>query len=133
MLSKILFTLAVIFGVIVFFRHRHGHGRALPGAGAVDAAGAAGAAGAESAGGSIPPRVLAYGLLGILGGVAVLIFALDKQRGERIVTVRVTAAATEAVTEYRARRRAIDGRNFTTVDGVRVTPAAGDRIEMRAP
>ncbi|MDD9810726.1 MAG: hypothetical protein OXU71_03280 [Gammaproteobacteria bacterium] len=130
MLSKILFTLAVIFGVIVFFRHRHGHGRALPAAGAVDAAGAAGA---ESAGGSIPPRVLAYGLLGILGGVAVLIFALDKQRGERIVTVRVTAAATEAVTEYRARRRAIDGRNFTTVDGVRVTPTAGDRIEMRAP
>ena len=126
MLSKILFTLAVIFGVIVFFRHRHG--RALPAA--VDAASAAGG---ESAGGSIPPRALAYGLLGILGGVAVLIFALDKQRGERIVTVRVTAAATEAVTEYRARRRAIDGRNFTTVDGVRVTPAAGDRIEMRAP
>ncbi|MDD9884493.1 MAG: hypothetical protein OXU62_08170 [Gammaproteobacteria bacterium] len=132
MLSKILFTLAVIFGVVVFFRHRHGHGRVLPAAaaGAVDAASAAGA---ESAGGSIPPRVLAYGLLGILGGVAVLIFALDKQRGERIVTIRVTAAATEAVTEYRARRRAIDGRNFTTVDGVRVTPAAGDRIEMRAP
>lgn len=114
MLSKILFTIAVILGVIVFFRHRRAP------------------APAAAAGRSIPPRALAYGLLGVLGGVAVLLYALERRRGARIVTIRVTAAA-DSVTEYRARRSAIDGRNFVTLDGVRVTPAAGDRIEILAP
>lgn len=116
MLAKILFTAAVILGVIVFFRHRR--------------APAAAAAGAEP-GRSIPPRALAYGLLGALAVVAALLYALDKQRGARIVTIRVISG--DAATDYRARSDAIKGRSFVTVDGVHVAPGAADRIEMVTP
>lgn len=114
MLAKILFTAAVILGVIVFFRHRR----------------APVAAAAES-GRSIPPRTLAYSLLGLLIGVAVLLYAFDKRQGERIVTIRVISGDT--VTDYRARSDAIQGRRFVTVDGVHVAPGAADRIEMLTP
>lgn len=114
MLAKILFTAAVILGVIVFFRHRRGPG----------------ADGAEP-GRSIPPRALAYGLLGALAGVAALLYAFDKQRGMRIVTIRVISGG--EATDYRARYQSIQGRSFVTLDGARVTPGAADRIEMLAP
>lgn len=116
MLAKILFTAAVILGVIVFFRHRR-----APAAAAV----------AEAHGRSIPPRTLAYSLLGVLIGVAVLLYAFDKRQGERIVTIRVISGDT--VTDYRARSDAIQGRRFVTVDGVHVAPGAADRIEMLTP
>jgi len=119
MLLKILFTAAVVVGVIVFFRHRR-------------APAVAAAAGDESGARSIPPRALAYGLLGAVVTVAVLMYAFEQQRGSEVVTIRVTSASGESAAEYRARRRAISGRNFTTVDGVRVTPAVGERIEMLA-
>jgi len=120
MLAKILFTAAVILGVIVFFRHRR-----APVAAATDASAG------RSGGRSIPPRALAYSLLGVLAAVAVLLYALDKRQGARVVTIRVIAGG--EATDYRARRDAIDGRSFVTTDGVRVTPAAADRIEMLAP
>ena len=68
MLIKIAFTLAVIVGVIVFFRLRR---TGAPGDVATTTDTAA------EQGNSISPRVLAYGLLGVLGGVAVLIFVLE--------------------------------------------------------
>jgi len=117
MLAKILFTAAVILSVIVFFRHRR--------------APVAAAAATTESGRSLPPRALAYSLLGALIGVAVLLYAFDKRQGERIVTIRVIAGG--EATDYRARADAIDGRSFVTLDGVRVTPAAADRIEMLAP
>ena len=70
MLIKIAFTLAVIVGVIVFFRLRRA---GAPG----DVATTTDTAAAAEQGSSISPRVLAYGLLGVLGGVAVLIFVLE--------------------------------------------------------
>lgn len=115
MLAKILFTAAVILGVIVFFRHRRG----------------AAADVAEAPGRSIPPRTLAYGLLGALAGLAALLYAFDKRRGMRIVTIRVISGG--EATDYRARYQSIQGRSFVTLDGARVTPGAADRIEMLAP
>ena len=72
MLIKIAFTLAVIVGVIVFFRLRR---TGAPGDVATTAATDTDTAAEQ--GNSISPRVLAYGLLGVLGGVAVLIFVLE--------------------------------------------------------
>ncbi len=64
MLIKILFTLAVIFGVIIFFRHKHARAPV--------------AEQAEPEGASLSPRMVAYGLLGVLVAVSVLIFVLSK-------------------------------------------------------
>lgn len=114
MLAKILFTAAVILGVIVFFRHRR-----------------APVAAEAAPGRSIPPRALAYGLLGALAVVAALLYAFERQRGARIVTIRVISGDT--ATDYHARADAIQGRSFVTVDGVHVAPGAADRIEMVEP
>ena len=72
MLIKIAFTLAVIVGVIVFFRLRRA---GAPGDVATTTDAATDTAAEQ--GNSISPRVLAYGLLGVLGGVAVLVFVLE--------------------------------------------------------
>ena len=74
MLIKIAFTLAVIVGVIVFFRLRRA---GAPGDVATTTDAATATDTAAEQGKSISPRVLAYGLLGVLGGVAVLIFVLE--------------------------------------------------------
>ncbi|MGR3915041.1 MAG: hypothetical protein OD918_11135 [Gammaproteobacteria bacterium] len=120
MLGKILFTLAVIVIVMVFFRWR---ARAV--------AAATAAAAAEMPGGerSLPVRALAYALLGALAGVCIVLFALDYRADNRIVHVRVISDG--AAADYRARHKAIRGRNFTTIGGARVTLGAGERIEIR--
>ncbi|MDD9857518.1 MAG: hypothetical protein OXU96_05645 [Gammaproteobacteria bacterium] len=118
MLSKILFTIAVIIGVIIFFRHRQS--RAVP----VQPP-------AAEPGRSLPPRIAAFGLLGVLGAVALLIFALEWRRGERIVSIRVISNG--ATADYRARYKSIKGRNFVTLDGARVSLGESDRIEMIEP
>jgi len=114
MLSKILFTIAVIIGVILFFRHRQS--RAAP---------------AAEPGRSLSPRVAAFGLLGVLGAVALLIVALEWRRGERIVSIRVISNG--ATADYRARYKSVKGRNFVTLDGARVSLGESDRIEMLEP
>lgn len=119
MLSKILFTVAVIIGVILFFRHRRS--RAAP----------AQPPAAAEPGRSLPPRIVACGLLGVLGAVALLIFALEWRRGERIVSIRVISNG--ATADYRARHKSIKGRNFVTLDGARVSLGESDRIEMIEP
>jgi len=118
MLSKILFTIAVIIGVILIFRHRQS--RAVPAQPP-----------AAEPGRSLSPRVVACGLLGVLGAVALLIFALEWRRGERIVSIRVISNG--ATADYRARYKSIKGRNFVTLDGARVSLGESDRIEMIEP
>jgi len=115
MLGKILFTLVVAIVVMVFFRRRRM--RAV--------------AAAETPGGerSLSARALAYVLLGALGGVSLVWFALDYREANRIVHVRVISDG--AAADYRARHKSIRGRNFTTVGGVRITLGAGERIEIR--
>lgn len=52
MLIKILFTCAVIIGVLIFFRHRQAIAKPTPAVADADR--------------SISPRALAYGLVGVL-------------------------------------------------------------------
>lgn len=120
MLLKIAFTVAVIVGVVVFFR-----GRARAAEHVDDHADTSDPA---EAGRSVSPRALVYGLLGALAGGSVLWFEIERRAGERIVDIRVISDNTS--TEYRARRKSIAGRSFTTVDGARITIGTDARIEM---
>ncbi|MGI9310090.1 MAG: hypothetical protein ACR2P7_00990, partial [bacterium] len=82
-------------------------------------------------GASISPRAVAYGLLGLLARLSLSLFAWHLHAQNRIVSIRVLADGETAV--YQARRKSISGRNFTTLDGARVTLGASDRIEMIEP
>ena len=120
MLSKILFTLVVIIGVVIFFRNKQARTPAKTPA-------TTAAVVEESK--SVSPRIVAYGLLGALVGVSILLFALNWRSENRIVTIRVISDGATAA-NYQARYKSINGRSFVTLDGARVTLGESDRIEM---
>lgn len=123
MFGKTLLTAAVILAAYLVIRARIRRGRepALPPAPAAQ----------------LPPLVpagvvkaIAYGLVVAMVAGSLLWIYLEYQTGREVVTVRVINANTGAVTTYRARRAAIEGRRFTTLDGRPVTLADVDRMEL---
>ena len=128
MLSKVLFTLAVIAGVVVFFRRKPDRASA-PTSAPADPAQAP--LDPSEEGRSVSTRALAYGVLGVLAAVSATIFALNWHSGNRVVPIRVISDG--AATDYQARCKSVKGRNFVTPDGIRITLGENDRIEMIEP
>ena len=75
-------------------------------------------------------RTLAYGMAAVLMAGSLLWMYLDYRSAREVVTVRVINASTGSVTTYRARRSDVQGRQFNTLDGRRVTLADVDRMEL---
>lgn len=116
MLTKILFTLAVIAGVVMLVRLRN---RAVPGrATAPD----------ESEHGFRWLALVAVGLMII--GSAYFIWQTWRDASE-VMVLRVVDTRSGQVTEYQAYRSDLDGRTFRTVDGRRITLAETERLETR--
>lgn len=116
MIVKILFTIAVIIGVAIFYRQK--------------------AAGAEAAArqpandtDSMPVRTLAYVLIGVLIIISVGVFAYNWQENNTVITIRVTSDGGNVVT-YQAKQSEIKGRSFTTLTGLDVKLGESDRVEM---
>lgn len=116
MITKILFTIAVIIGVALFYRQKSATAQATK-----------------------PPRrteddapsvrSLAYVLIGILIIISIGVFAYNWQENNRVITIRVTADGGNVVT-YQAKQSDIKGRRFKTLTGLEVTLAESDRVEM---
>ena len=117
MLTKILFTLAVILVVALVFRIKNT--RANP---------AAAAKAAPSKGG-VSAAMVAYTLLGLVIAISALVFVLHWQDQHRVIDIQVTNSQGEAL-KYQAYKKTIEGRRFTTIDGVSVDLADSDRIEI---
>lgn len=116
MIGKILLTIAVIIGAALAVRSRwadetRGRARAP----------------------RPPPllmRALAYGLVVVMlsGSIAWLLSGRTERGG--IVTIDVINANTGAATTYRAYRKDVAGRHFTTLDGRRVVLADIERMVL---
>ena len=119
MLVKILFTLGVIIVVALVFRTKK------------DAiqANRPRVVNPESEERSLSPRVVAYGLIGVLILISVSVFVIKYQSDNRIVNITVIAKDGES-TLYQARHKDVKGRQFVTLDGIQVTLGESDRIEM---
>lgn len=115
MISKILFTLAVIAGVVLLVKLRR---RAPAPAPVPD----------ETAQGFRWLALFAVAL--ILIGSAFFIWQTWRDASEELV-LRVVDTRTGQVTEYRAYRSDIDGRSFRTLDGRRITLAETERLEVQ--
>lgn len=115
MLTKILFTLAVIAAVVMLVRLR---ARAAPAQTVPD----------ESAQGFRWLALVAVGLMVI--GSAFFIWQTWRDASE-VMVLRVVDTRSGHVTEYQAYRSDVDGRSFRTVDGRHITLAETERLETR--
>ncbi len=115
MLTKILFTLAVILVVALVFRVKTTKGKPI-----------AQAAPTRS---GVSAAVVAYTLLGLVVAVSALVFVLHWQDQREIINIQVTGGQGET-TRYQAYKKDVDGRRFTTIEGRAVDLAASDRIEI---
>lgn len=113
---KILFTIAVIIGVAIFYRQKAEATRtARPQPQGDDDA--------------MPVRTLAYVLIGVLIIISVGVFAYNWQENNTVINIRVTSEGGNVVT-YQAKQSEIKGRSFTTLTGLDVKLGESDRVEM---
>ena len=119
MLTKILFTLAVILVVALVFRVKNTP--AKPGKPA--------AAQTQNRKGGVSAAMVAYTLLGLVIAISALVFVLHWQDQHQVIDIQVTNSQGNAL-KYQAYKKAIEGRRFTTIDGVSVDLADSDRIEI---
>ena len=119
MLTKILFTLAVILVVALVFRVKNTPAQAVKPA----------AAQTQNTQGGVPAAMVAYTLLGLVIAISALVFVLHWQDQHQVIDIQVTNSQGNAL-KYQAYKKAIEGRRFTTIDGVSVDLADSDRIEI---
>ena len=116
MLTKILFTLAVIVVVAMVFRTK-----TTPNAAPVNPA--------IEHNSSLSVRVVTYGILGVLLLISAVVFIFKYQSDNTIINIRVISEDGTS-TIYQAHQKTIKGRQFTTLDNRQVTLGESDRIEM---
>ena len=118
MLTKVIFTIAVVVGVLFLarLRRRPGVGQARPTVAA-----------AQSQRTLIHWLAAAVVIL-MIAGAAVYIY-LDWRDAHEIVQIRVVESGSGNSSEYQAYRGEIENRSFRTTDGRRVVLAATERME----
>ena len=117
MLTKILFTALVIVAVYLFYRHR---GRAPAKLKTVR----------EPVEQSNFGRFAAYGFIGALLLVSLVIYYFHWQEAHRIVTIRVIDGNSSNVTVYKAYQKSIKGNRFESLDGKTVVLGEAERVEF---
>lgn len=123
MLTQILITVFVIVVVLLFTRMRK---RApAPGQSTRTAGTASGRSGAFSA-----PAIAGYSLVLVIVVGAMVLFYLQWQEANRVVTIQVVDTRSGEIVTYHAFRKDISGRTFRTVDGRNVSLGDADRMEL---
>lgn len=117
MIGKILFTVAIIAGVVLFMRWQ---AQRRPGVSQPH----------ETEGGF---RWLALAVVALMViGSAIFIYQAWRDMSE-VLEVAVVDAGSGQVTRYQVYRSDLDERGFRTVDGRRIILAETERVEIAAP
>ena len=119
MLTKILFTLAVILVVALVFRVKNTPAKPVKPQ----------AAQAPNSKGGVSAAIAAYTLLGLVIAISALVFLLHWQDQHQVIDIQVTNSQGNTL-KYQAYKKSVEGRRFTTIDGVSVDLADSDRIEI---
>ncbi len=120
MLTKILFTLAVIAVVFLVYKARF-----RPALQQTRTAQAATDHKAKRA-----SKWVVYSLASVVATAGAIVYFLKWQADNKVMTIRVVSSAQESPTRYKALQKDIKGRTFTTIDGLVVTLGDADRIEL---
>jgi len=121
MLTKILFTVAVVVAVLAFARFRQQRQSEL--------AASTPRLVNPPAKRNIPVRWLASAAVVLMLLATGVLLYTHWQDANLVIQVRVVDAGSGKVATYRARRGDIDDREFVTVDGVHVVLAETERLE----
>ena len=116
MLTKILFTLAVIIVVALYYRTKQ-----APKARSTKTR--------EDDNVSLSVRTVTYMLIGVLILLSATVFFFKYRSDNKIVNIRVVAEDGNS-TLYQARQKTIKGRQFVTLDEKKVTLGESDRFEI---
>ena len=119
MLTKIPFTLAVILVVALVFRVKNTPAKSVKPQ----------AAQAPNNKGGVSAAMVAYTLLGLVIAISALVFLLHWQDQHQVIDIQVTNSQGDTL-KYQAYKKSVEGRRFTTIDGVSVDLADSDRIEI---
>ena len=76
----------------------------------------------------VRPAAYGFALLVVLSAVSA--YYLSWAEDQQVVTIRIINTVSGEVVTYRAHRGDIDGRKFTTTDGLTVRMADADRFEV---
>ncbi len=118
MLLKVLLTLAVILAVALIFRVKNQPRQASSTETEI-----------EPTKSGVSSRAVVYTILALIVSISILIFVLHWSEQHEIINIRVTNSQGELI-NYQAYKKDIEGRRFTTLDGVDVTLGTSDRVEM---
>lgn len=119
MLTKILFTIAVIIVVLLVYQARF-----RPVSQAVRKAKS------DSFFAQKPSKWVVYTVAGILALASGVVYFFKWQSDNAVVTIRVISAQQEQPFIYKARQKDFKGRTFTTLDGRVVKLGDSERIEL---
>lgn len=122
MITKIFFTMLVIIVVGMIFKSQNTDKAAAPKSPKM-----ADEKPGETA--SLAPRTVAYLLIGLLIIVSGAVGYFSWSDSNQVVTLRVINAS-GSLSEYQAYRKAIRGREFTSIDGIYIRLADTDRLEI---
>jgi len=120
MITKILFTIAIIVGVVLITRYSAQRRPAIPRY-------------VATVNPRKPVRIAAYVVVGLIVASAALWLIMEWRDAHEVLTVRVVNSETGTEVVYDAFRSDIDKRTFRTVDGRRVTLADVERLEVMEP
>ncbi len=121
MISKILFTLAIILAVVWFWRTRRA--RALP---PRPPPRVINPVQTER---RLPVRALATGVVTLMILASAFLLYDHWRDSSEVIYIRVVDASSGRAAEYRAQRGDIDDRQFVTTDGRRIVLAETERLE----
>jgi hypothetical protein len=127
MIGKILLTLAVILVAWLVVRNRQKRMTAIAQEARLQAPTAS-----ISASGPNPWKWAGYLLVAVMILGSGLFLYAEWQDRYRIVTVRVVNTDTGQGTDYRAHRMDVEDRRFITLEGLEVSVADNERIELRS-
>ena len=128
MLGKILLTLAVI--VIAFFFVRQRDMKAKPKAAPALARPAGSVGKQEDNSLSSDMRIGAYMFLVLIVGLGIALYYFQWQDDHSVLTVRLHSDGQANPIEYQVYKYQLQERAFTTLDGILVTVASSERMEV---
>jgi len=118
MLTKILFTAAVILVVALIYK------------GKIASRTKTAPAKLEVEEKSVPTAIIAYLIIGLVVTMAGFFYYLSWQEDHQVLSIKVINGASGKTVTYKAMRMMMDGRRFETLDGRTVKLGESDRIEI---